>query len=191
MPPPFSPPAAVLPEPLHLARDSDGNLLPAKRKRGRPRKIRPPIDPSADERKYIKASNKAREHYVEIDLLVRAIENGGAGATVLNQALVELAIEAAAIRYEVALDNQAGREHRVDRKRGRRIDALSKMTSILMGSAKLGLIDASVNSEASERIYSLFVATLQRVAEETLAGDAGRFLDACKAALADWESRVE
>lgn len=178
------------PVPPHLLRDSEGNLLPAKRKRGRPLKIREPKALLASEFEYIAEVNRLRREHVDTDSIVRAIENRAASPEILGRAVEEIAIEVAEIKYEIKCDEIAGRINLIDRKRGKVVDGCHKIALILLSAAKLGLLEPSLQGPRMQRVFLLFLDTVRGVARETLEAP-DEFIRRCQASLTGWEDQVE
>ena len=177
-----------VPPPFELAehRDADGNLLPLKRKPGRPRRIRPA--PTADERAYIQQVNAARDDFVEADDLVRALDGKAATTLVLDQCTQELAVESAALAFEVRSANAAGRTDRIDQIRSKRIDCLHKLALIELTRRKLGLVDLDPSSEPVRRVLDFFLLTIDEAADATLTTPQV-FKSRCRAAFEGWAAR--
>lgn len=180
------------PLPLHLARNADGALVKAKRKRGRPRKLRLPEPLLPSESAYVEANNLVRAEYVATDALVLALENRASAPEVLGHAIEEIAREAAEIRFEIAADNQAGRIDLVPRKISKVIDSYHKIALIVIESAKLGLLQPVMRGRQVQTIFADFVERVSGVAHDTLpASVADEFMRRLRGRLEGWEDRIE
>jgi hypothetical protein len=167
------PPPPSLPIPLHLApRADDGSALVVKRRPGRPRKIVPA--PSADEAVYLEAANRARDDHIVADALVGVVQGREEPIRVLHTILHGLAVETAAIAWEIRQGRGAGRD--VSQLCSRRIDGLCKIALVEVGILKLGLSSELTADDPRMRIITeSFLASVGDVIEATL--PAGRATD--------------
>lgn len=177
------------PLPLHLvAEDSAGNPTNVKRKPGRPRKIRPA--PTADELQYAAEVNLLRDHHVENDHLVQALDQHAGSLEILDRCAHDLARESAILRFEIRSAQAASRSTGVEQLMNRRIDALHKLALVSMGRRKLDMIDLDPTSDSVQRVFAAFLDSITNVATQVLP-DAEPFLEQCREALDGWESRLE
>jgi hypothetical protein len=177
-----------IPMPLHLAtHDTEGNPLTIKRKPGRPRKVTPA--PSANEMEWAAQVNTIREQYVNNDDLVQSLQNQTPSAELLIKVIEELAIESAAIRYEIQSAHVASRSERIPQMISGRTSAILKMAAIIFEMAKLGLIELDLSSTPVQRVFEFFMETISSIATQTLP-EAEAFIHRCHEALENWEDRV-
>ena len=159
-------------------------------KAGRPPRIRtPPADvPSQDED--IEACNRARRRHVEGDALVGAIERGDRGEDVLLLAVHALAVEAASIRHEVAVDEHQGRTQ-PDRQEAIQTDRRAQEDGRDRSGGRQAWVDREPPySEDLQCIYAAFIDRVRAVAGEVLP-NAAEFMRECERALDGWEERLE
>lgn len=182
----YSPPPVALIHDL-VPKDAEGNPLPIKRKPGRPRKQ---ITPSIHEIELAAIINRQRDAHVENDGLVRSIESKAPSIDIIRTALMELAHESAAIKYEIRSAQAASKSDGIPQKMGRRLAALSAMSTVLLESHRLKLVELDLESERVQRVFEFFVETVAGVAHQTLP-NAVEFVDRCEQALDGWEDRVE
>jgi hypothetical protein len=131
-----------------------------------------------------------RTAHVEADALVQAVEAGSDPDEILRHAVQELAVEAAAIRYEIVTAHEESRVDQVPQKMTARISALAKMASITLERHKLGMVEIDLRSLPVQKVFELFVEAIEHVADSTLESSA-EFMKLCKEQLQGWEDRVE
>lgn len=148
---------------------------PAERLRGRPR--RAALAPEASEIEYCKSINVLLDGWVRQDALVRALELPRHDpSAVVWSAIEEIAVESASLRFEIQEATARGRDSA--QLHSRRIDALSKIGSIMLMLRKLG--HESLSPPTVERIRSVFFDLVFDTLDEALPAESA---DRARAAL--------
>jgi len=178
--------SSAVPIPVQLAQaEAAGEIV--RRRPGRPLKIRAAV--TLDQVQLAKAESVACEEFVCNDPLVRSLEAKASSTALLRRLVLDLATEAAAIRFEVASAQALAKSDGIPQSRSRVLDAYAKIGAIVLQSQKLGLVEIDLRSEPVQRVFGLFLSTLEEVARETLT-DYDSFMTECRHALDGWETRV-
>jgi len=173
--------------PLHLiGHDDEGRPRPVRRRPGRPRVVRP--KPESDENLWLEARSKRRADHVERDRLVGIVRDEAPSVDVLQEIKHALAVETAAIRWEIEHGRSEGRAY--EQMISRRIDGLTKLAAIELGLRRLGVTTCDPHSARMQSVFRLFVETLADVATQVL-DDPKSFVETCKVRFDGWEDLVD
>lgn len=181
----YSPPKLTAVEDL-LPKDGEGKPLPVRRKPGRPRRV---VVPTVSELAVAKLVNADRERFVAEDGLVQSLDCKAPTQEILRTVLVELAAEAAAIKFEIRSAQAASRSEGQAQRHSRVIDSYSKMALTTLEMQKLGLHELDLRGQSVQRIFQAFLESVSAVADSTLQ-DADGFKGRIREALVGWEDRV-
>jgi hypothetical protein len=142
--------------------------------------------PSADEMVYLEAVNRARDDHVVADPLVGVVQGKEEPARVLRKIIEALAVETAAIAWEIRQGRNAGRD--VSQLCSRRIDGLCKIALVELGITKVGLSAELTADDPRMRIITeFFLATVSDVVASILPADcAPEILGRIARALRAW-----
>lgn len=144
------PPGPILP--LHTLSADVLGPGSVRRRRGRPRKVRPA--PTHDEREYHRQRGEERALQIQTDALVRAIEDGVAGFEIVRIAMLGLARETASLKWERQSAEREGRDAAPIA--SRRIDALGKLASLVLALRKVDP-DPPISPVTFKKLVQLFV----------------------------------
>lgn len=135
--------------------------------KGRSKEIALAPVPTIDATDYHRVIDEARQRHLETDVVVTA--QGYEPDLTARLRIIEqsLAREAAGLLFERQQAEQAGRDG--SQFAGRRIDALTKIASVVMERCRLGLRGES--SKHLKIVSDLFAATVRRIGTETLPND--------------------
>jgi hypothetical protein len=162
----------------------------ARRKPGRPRVVRPA--PDHDEYEYTKAQREARRKLVESDTLLRALETRADATEVVQQVVVRLAEETAALRYD---REQAEADGFVvaEKISARRIDGLSKLATAVLEAKKQGIYgDMDLRGPHFQKVERFFLDTIAEALRETAPSETGKLvIDRLVAAMAAWRASLD
>ena len=156
---------------------------------GRPRKVRP--RPDADAREYARRSAEVAQQFVNEDPVVRAaaVERDRNDPEVFDQTLMQLAREAASLAFDRQKQLADGRD--CAQTSTRRVEALSKMASLVAERARAGIEDRfNPHDPKVQRVVAAFFDALRECALETMpAAVAERFLATFEEMSKGWESK--
>lgn len=157
---------------------------------GRPRKVRP--RPDADAREYARRIAEVAQQFVDEDPVVRAaaVERERNDPEVLDQTLMQLAREAASLAFDRQRLLGDGRDFA--QTSTRRIDALSKMASLVTERAKSGIEDPfNPHDPKVQKVVSYFLEAMGECARDTMpSAVAEKFLAKFEELARGWEDRV-
>jgi len=162
----------------------------ARRKRGRPRVVRPA--PDHDEFEYLQAQGEARQRLIEGDSLLQALQRRADSANVIHQAVVGLAEEAACLRFDRERAEAEGLAT-AETISSRRVDALGKLATTITQGKRLGVYgDMDLKGAQFARVEQAWLDMLRDVAREVLPTETGALvLDRLINAMASWRIRPE
>lgn len=175
-------------KPLHcVAADGTVKFI---RRTGRPKKVfnRPTID----EQDYARRIVLIAERFVAADPLVQAAtkEHRRNDLAVIDEAMLQLAREAASLKFEALKLLGEGREFGAVS--SRRVDALSQIASLLLLREKLGVEKPlDPRNPKVQRVVAAFLGVMRECARETLGPVAETFLARFGAMAVGWEERCE
>lgn len=179
--------------PVHAAptsggKSKQGTTLKVQRGRGRPRKVE--RMPTTSDLEYHANQSEEKQRFIEQDPVVIAATKGKIEATSLLKTIrTEIAKEAAALHFQRVENEKYGRD--TAQTSTRRIDALTKIANIELEIKKLGPDMIDPKSESFQRIFKMWVETIQEVAAETLAPEeVDLFFNRLSTKLEGWEDRI-
>lgn len=172
--------AAVIP--MH---DATG---PLKRGRGRPRKVN--IKPTASDLEYHSFMVEEKSYFIDLDELVQGVSSKKEASTILHMVKLELAREAAALKFQrIELEKRGVDSAQTS---SRHISALREVANIELEIKKLGAGVLDLKSERFQKVIQMFVETIKEVAQDTLTGEQfDMFFNKLGSALEGWEERAE
>ena len=174
--------------PLHCV-SADGTVKIIRRT-GRPKKVF--NRPTLDEREYAQQLVRIAERFVLVDPLVQVTSKEVArdDPEVIDEALLQLAQEAASLKFEALKLLGEGRDF--GQVSSRRIDALSRIASLALEREKAG-VDQKFDPQNPkvQKVVAAFFDQLAECARETLGPAAERFLARFDEKVAGWEARLD
>jgi hypothetical protein len=154
--------------------------------RSRPRTIAPAPPPRDN---YLEQLAHLRAEAAAADPIVDATTDPERSAEVLDQTLLALAVEAAAIGFERVRAEREGRD--VGQLCSRRVDGLSRLASLVVERARWEPDTLDLRSPKMQKAVDYFNAMLAETAEETLGPDAQRLLAGYQARLVGWQDKID
>jgi hypothetical protein len=166
--------------------------LAGRRRPGRPKSIR--RAPDADEIEQYRRVAGFLRSYVEADPVVAAtsaVEADRTSTAKVDAAMLAIAREAAGLGWERQQAQTQGRRD-AEKISSRRVDALSRLASLVGERARLGPVDdLDAKDPKVQLVVADFVDRVREVATETLVPDvAEKFLVAFVGKLEGWETHV-
>jgi hypothetical protein len=150
----------------------------AARLRGRPPKVR--LQPAADERAYHEQLAERRADALDHDPLVRAADEHGYG-DVIGQVIVEIAAEAAGLRFDRERAQDRGLEH-TPQLCSRVLDAYSKLSTLVL--VRHELQRGNPTDAQIERVKALFLGDIEEIVTDVLGVEvAGPFIERLRTAI--------
>jgi hypothetical protein len=167
---------------------SDGHRLNSvKRGRGRPRKIE--RKPTTSDLEYHAEMVRARETFIASDPLVKKITDKGEPLEILYLIKKEVAAEAASLNFERLEVSKRGKD--TGQVSTRRIEALKKIADIELKIKELDSESVNLSSERMQKLFTLWVETMQQIAQETLPQEVmNLFFNRFATAMEGWEERA-
>src|SRR4030042_6543578 len=102
----------------------------------------------------------------------------------------EVAREAAALVYQRVVLEKMGKD--ITQISGRRIDALKKIADIEMEMLKIGFDHIDVRSEKFQKVFKMWIETIQSVAEQVLSPEElDLFFNRLSTEMEGWEDKAE
>lgn len=161
----------------------------AKRKPGRPKKVRP--QPTADQEAYERAVAEARREALDGDSLLGLLQSDRPdAAAVLHAVTVATAEEQASLLWErMRVEERNGDAQRIA---SRRIDALAKLAALVLERHKLRITDDDeIRGAQFQKVEQLWMTSISDCAKETLPSETATvFLDRLMAAMASWRASL-
>lgn len=155
--------------------------------RSRPRVIAPAPVPEQDT--YLDQVAELRDQAAAVDPVVTAASVREGSGEVLDQTLLEIARESAAIKFERMRAEREGRD--ASQLCSRRVSGLVQLASTIVARSRWEPDTLDVRCSQMQRVIAFFVETLKDAAEETLGADAARFMAEYDAKIAGWENRLD
>lgn len=144
--------------------------------------------PTADDLERYAASAGEREEFIANDPIVRAASTKDE-LVLLNTLKQEVAREAAALAYQRRLNEQMGRD--ISQVSSRRIDAIKKIADIELEMRKIGIDQIDVYGEKFQRIYKLWIETIQGIAAQMLTPEQNDlFFNRLSTEMDGWEDKA-
>jgi hypothetical protein len=162
MSPPDSPDPKLLP--LHLLPDDPETLGVVKRRPGRPKKVRPA--PVFEQHEYDAQVAEQRQAHFDSDPLLATLKEGDPSGDVIHQALLGLATESAVLLFDREQAELQGRD--IALIATRRIEALSKMASIILTTQRLGVTDLLASPSTTRKIVAAWVQEVGAIVREVV-----------------------
>lgn len=163
-----TPSASVLP--LHAL--PSGNLpgVNIRRRPGRPRRVA--LAPDVDQRAYLDRVREEQALALEADPVV--VESADVRGSVMSAAIVALAEETAALRWQREREQAEGKDAAATS--GRRVDALGKLANIVQAAHAMGLWGVGPSPSTLRLVVRAWLDVVEAVARDTLAPEvADRF----------------
>lgn len=158
-----------------LPRDERCQLGVCREGRARPRRIE--HRPARDD--YHERLAELRDAAAQKDPLVTAKDQNA-----LVEAMREIAVEAAAVKFERVKAEREGKDP--SGYCSRRVSALAGLAALVVDRARWQSDDLDVRSDRFQKIVTYFMDVLKEVAAETLGPDAERFLAAYESRIVGW-----
>ena len=168
--------------PVHALPVAEREAIGVAARRGRPKKIEA-APPEPDQ--YAVDLDGLRQEAIRNDPLVAGAEADG-----LTLAMLELAREAACLKYERRRLELLGRDGAAQVS-SRRVDALARLGSLCVERNRWQPDECDVRGEKFGKIVTSFMEVLNETAEETLGADAESFMTAYRAKLVGWQDKVD
>lgn len=165
--------------PMHSL-PTDPSLGQIRRRPGRPRRARPA--PVFDENDYNAKLDEQRQQHLAKDPVLSALTRRDDGMEVVHRSLLALAQEAASLRFARERGELEGKDISVTA--SRRIDALSKMATLLLAVQKLGATELVASPATIKRVTALWVRHVGALVHQLLPPDEATKL------MAAYESRL-
>ena len=165
----------------------EGNLVAVKRGRGRPRKIE--MAPTRADLEYHAEMAKEKAEFIESDELVTTVGKRADAFEVFRVIKQELARETASLKFQRIEDEKRGRD--TAQVSSRRIDALTKVAHIEFEMKKIGADMFDLKGEKFQKVFKLWIDTLQEVATEVLTPEVvDLFFNRIATAMENWEEKA-
>jgi hypothetical protein len=145
--------------------------------------------PSPEEEEAYNAAADERAQFIANDPVVRTAA-GRDPIVLLSTLKAEVAREAAALARQRIENEKMGRD--ISQVSSRRIDALKKIADIEMEMRKIGFDQIDVHSEKFQKVFKLWIDTIQGVAQDTLPPEQlNLFFVRLTNAMEGWEDKAE
>lgn len=179
--------APIIPMPTASA---EGEPLVVRRRPGRPKKIR--RRPDADQEAYERAVAEARREALDGDSLLGLLQSDRPDpAAVLHAVTLAAAKEQAALLWDrMRVEERSGDAQRIS---SRRIEALSKLATLVLQRRQVGLSeDDDPRSPQFAKVANLWVETISEAARDTLPSETSKLvLDRLMAAMTAWRASLD
>ncbi len=152
---------------------------------GRPRRVE--LRPEGDD--YLDQLAQLRAEVVAAEPLVVATTDPAQAVDVLDESLVQLARECAALAFERMQAEKRGAD--VGPLCSRRISGLVQIASLVVERHRQQPRGVDVRGNKFRRVVRFFMQAMREAAEETLGSAAGPFLAEYERRLLGWEDRVD
>lgn len=174
--------------PIAAPEPQEGGI--ARRKRGRPRVVRPA--PDHDEFEYLQAQGEARQRLIEGDSLLQALRRRADSADVIHEAVVGLAEESACLRFDREHADAAGLAT-AEVISSRRVDALGKLATTITQAKRMGVYgDIDIRGPQFEPVERFFVETIAEALLDTAPTEVGKLvLDRLISAMRAWRASLD
>jgi hypothetical protein len=158
--------------------------------RGRPKQIEPRPEPSLERDDYLEHLSELRTQATAADPVVAASANPPRDLAVFDEALRQIAVESAAIKFLRIEAERRGGE--IGALCSRRIDGLVRIGSLFCDRRRHEPQDLDVRGGRFQKIVSNFHKMMREAASETLGPEAAeRFLAEYQQRLFGWEDRFD
>jgi len=172
--------------PLHSLADKDG-IIKVKRSRGRPRTVN--RKPDISDLEYHAEMSEEKRKYIATDPVVIAASGHGEAMVMLRVIRSEIAKEQAALAFQRGETEKYGKD--TAQVSSRRIEALTKIANIELEMKKLGGDVVDFRGERFQKVFQLWVSTLQEIAEEILSPEQiDLFFNRFATKMDGWEDRA-
>jgi hypothetical protein len=171
-----------------------GNVValdqPWKKRPGRPRSIsRAPTEFEREQHRRV--ADRLKDH-VEADPVVQAAstEADRKSTAAIDASMLEIAREAAGLSWERRQSQLRGQPE-AEKSASRKIDALSKLASLVLEKARVGgEPDLDPHDARFQKLVSLFFSQFRDCASEALGADSTEFVEEYMKRISGWEARV-
>ena len=154
---------------------------------GRPRKMNP--KPTANDLDYHAQMTVEKQRFIDVDPVVRSLAGKVDSASLLANIRTEIAKEAAALHFQRVENEKLGKD--TAQTSTRRIDALTRIAHIELEIKKLSPDTIDVSGEKFQKIFAMFISTLQETARETMPPEVlDLFFNRFSTAMTGWEERA-
>jgi len=166
-------PPSPTPLPLHLlAADDPETGVVIRRRPGRPKKV--VVAPTVDQLAYDEQVAELRRRHLQGDPLLAALTDGQPGAEVIHETMVGIARESAALRVDRERAEREGRD--IALIATRRIEALGRLASIVLGLKKLGVDEFLASPGMIRKIVEVWLREVAEIVHETVPSELGEVL---------------
>ena len=154
---------------------------------GRPRKMNP--KPTANDLDYHAQMTVEKQRFIDVDPVVRSLAGKVDSASLLANIRTEIAKEAAALHFQRVENEKLGKD--TAQTSTRRIDALTRIAHIELEIKKLSPDTIDVSGEKFQKIFAMFISTLQETARETMPPEVlDLFFNRFSTKMEGWEERA-
>jgi hypothetical protein len=162
--------------------------IPAKRGRGRPRKINP--QPTTSDLEYHKEMTRRKATFMDADPIVAGTKEHKDPIEVLHRIKEQIALEAAALHFQRIENEKIGKDSA--QVSSRRISALKEVAQIELEIRKLGVHTVDLKSEQMQRVFKMFITKIRDEAKEVLPTEQFDLLfNRLQTSLDGWEDEAE
>lgn len=173
--------------PLQDAPRTAKNPLKVARGPGRPRKVE--RAPQVSDLEYHRKMIEEKARFVEADELVTAIKGRADAIKVLQVVKENIAREAACLKFQQIENEKRGKD--TAQISSRRIEAMQKLANLEFEVRKLGTDMLDLKSEKMQKVFSVWVETLQEIAGQVLPPESVDLLfNRLSTALQGWEDKA-
>lgn len=173
--------------PLQDAPRTAKNALKVARGPGRPRKVE--RAPQVSDLEYHARIIEEKARFVEGDELVHAIKTKSDALRVFQVIKENMARETACLKFSQIENEKRGKD--TAQISSRRIDALQKLANLEFEVRKLGADMIDLKSERMQKVFAVWVETLQEIAAQVLPPESADLLfNRLSTAMQGWEEKA-
>jgi hypothetical protein len=148
------------------------------------------LDQTIVEDQHAQALIERRNRFVESDPIVKTVDAGGDAVAILRGVKREIVREAASLAFDRVEAERKNKDTSATSMR--RIEALRRIADIELKLRELDQHSVNLSSEKMQRVFALWVETMQQVAQDVLSTEVMElYFNRFATAMDGWEERAQ